>query len=37
MIQLQEHLLKMGYVVSIRDDNKRCKHCTELTLLRVQC
>jgi len=37
MINLQEHLLKMGYVVVVRDDNKRCPHCTELTLVRVRC
>jgi hypothetical protein len=27
----------MGYVVTNRDDNKKCKHCTELTLLRARC
>jgi hypothetical protein len=37
MVKLQEHLLKTGYAVSVRDDNQRCKHCTELTLVRYQC
>jgi hypothetical protein len=36
-IRLQEHLLKAGYTVANRDDNVRCKHCTELTLVRTQC
>lgn len=37
LVHLQEHLLKMGYVVAIRDDNRMCPHCTELTLLRYKC
>jgi hypothetical protein len=37
MVQLQEHLLNMGYAVAIRDDNQRCPHCSELTLLRYKC
>jgi hypothetical protein len=37
MVELQEHLLKTGYAVAVRDDNRRCKHCTELTLVRYQC
>jgi hypothetical protein len=37
MINLQEHLLKMGYAVINRDDNRRCFHCTELTLVRIRC
>lgn len=37
LVNLQEHLLKMGYVVAVRDDNEMCKHCTELTLLRHKC
>lgn len=37
LVHLQEHLLKMGYVVAIRDDNRLCPHCTELTLLRYKC
>jgi hypothetical protein len=37
MVRLQEHLLKTGYAVGFRDDNRRCRHCTELTLVRYQC
>jgi hypothetical protein len=37
MVKLQEHLLKAGYAVAFRDDNRRCRHCTELTLVRYQC
>ena len=37
MVELQDHLLHMGYIVVVRDDNQRCRHCTELTLLRVRC
>jgi hypothetical protein len=37
VVKLQEHLLKTGYAVAARDDNKHCKHCTELTLVRFQC
>lgn len=37
MINLQTHLLKMGYAVVKRDDNSRCPHCTELTLVRIRC
>jgi hypothetical protein len=37
MVKLQEHLLKAGYAVGFRDDNKACRHCTELTLVRYQC
>lgn len=37
MINLEAHFLRMGYVVVERDDNARCLHCTELTLLRVKC
>jgi len=37
MIQLQTRFLKMGYAVVIRDDNAHCKHCTELTLVRIRC
>jgi hypothetical protein len=37
MINLQSHFLKMGYAVVKRDDNKACKHCTELTLVRIRC
>ena len=37
MIQLQTHLLRMGYATIIRDNNGRCAHCTELTLIRIKC
>ena len=37
MISLQAHLLRMGYAVIVRDDNKRCLHCSELTLVRIRC
>lgn len=34
-VELSQKLLRMGYVVVERDDNPRCPHCTELTLVRV--
>jgi Methyltransferase domain len=37
LLELQSRLLKMGYVVAVRDDNRACDHCTELTLLRHKC
>jgi hypothetical protein len=37
MVKLQEHLLKAGYAVGFRDDNRACRHCTELTLVRYAC
>ena len=37
LVHLQQHFLRMGYVVSNRDDNRRCRHCTELTLVRARC
>lgn len=37
MINMQEHLLKMGYATIIRDDNEVCPHCSELTLMRIRC
>lgn len=37
MVRLQSHLLGLGYVVVNRDDNPFCRHCTELTLVRVAC
>jgi len=37
MVNLQAHLLRMGYVATERDDNRMCPHCTELTLVRVRC
>lgn len=37
LLELQNHLMRMGYVVTVRDDNPRCLHCTELTLIRARC
>jgi hypothetical protein len=37
LLELQSRLLKMGYVVVVRDDNRACDHCAELTLLRHKC
>merc|ERR1712157_9214 len=37
MIRLAAHLLKLGYATAIRINNPRCKHCTELTLIRYRC
>jgi len=37
MIRMQERFLRMGYAVVVRDDNKHCPHCTELTLVRIRC
>jgi len=37
LVELQQHLLRTGYVVAHRDDNRMCRHCTELTLLRHKC
>jgi len=37
MIHLQDRFLKMGYAVVVRDDNRFCPHCTELTLVRIRC
>ena len=37
MVELQAHLLRMGYVVVERDDNMACLGCTELTLIRAGC
>ena len=37
MVQLQSHLLKMGYATIINDLNPYCTHCTELTLMRIRC
>ena len=36
-VNLQAHLLRMGYIVVERDDNRFCPHCTELTLVRTRC
>jgi len=37
LVELQTHLLRMGYAVVFRDDNGKCRHCTELTLMRIHC
>lgn len=37
MLRFQRHLLGLGYVVVHRDDNPACRHCTELTLMKVAC
>jgi len=37
LVNLAERLLKIGYVVAVRDDNMECASCTELTLLRHMC
>ena len=37
IVMLQKDLLEMGYVVVKRDDNRACRHCTELTLVRILC
>ena len=37
LVELQNHLLHMGYIVVNRADNPRCTGCTELTLMRVRC
>jgi hypothetical protein len=37
IVRLQSHFLRMGYAVIVRDDNRFCKHCSELTLLRFKC
>ena len=37
MIYLNQHFMKMGFVVVARDNNRFCPHCTELTLVRIRC
>lgn len=37
MVRLQERFILMGYSVVVQDDNERCTHCTELTLIRTRC
>lgn len=37
MLRFQSHLFGLGYVVVNHDDNPQCRHCTELTLLKVAC
>ena len=36
-LEMQRHLMHMGYVAIVRDDNRLCPHCTELELIRVRC
>jgi len=35
--ELQTHLLRMGYATIVRDNNRRCLACSELTILRFRC
>ena len=35
LVELQAHMLELGYVVAVREDSETCPHCTELTLLRI--
>jgi hypothetical protein len=37
MVQLQSRLLKMGYATVVYDPNSFCKHCVELSLMRIRC
>lgn len=37
MISLARQLFQMGYIVIKHDDNRACKHCVELTLVRAYC
>jgi hypothetical protein len=37
MVRMQSHLLRMGYVTVINNPNKKCRHCVELTLVRIRC
>jgi hypothetical protein len=37
LIDLAAELVRAGYVIAVRDDNPKCLHCTELTILRVAC
>jgi hypothetical protein len=37
MVKLAAHLMNMGYAVQVKDDNKRCMHCMEVTLTRFRC
>jgi hypothetical protein len=37
LVRLQSNLLRVGFVTVHRDDNPHCRHCTELTLMRVAC
>jgi hypothetical protein len=37
LIDLAAELVRTGYAIAVRDDNPKCLHCTELTILRVAC
>jgi hypothetical protein len=37
IVDLAAQLLDLGYIIAKRDDNRLCRHCSELTLLRVFC
>ena len=37
MIELEAKFLNMGYAVVHKKDDPYCKHCTELTLVRIRC
>lgn len=37
LVHLQQHFLRMGYVVVHREDNPWYVECTELTLIRARC
>ena len=37
MITLKKHLTDMGYFSTVYDLNPQCRHCLELTLLRMWC
>lgn len=37
MVRLASRLIKLGYATIVRDNNRFCKHCTELTSIRFRC
>lgn len=37
MVRLASRLIKLGYGTIVRDNNRFCKHCTELTSIRFRC
>jgi len=37
MVHLHSRLLKMGYATAVYDANESCKHCVELSLVRIRC
>lgn len=37
LVNVAQLLFDLGYIVARRDDNRACKHCSELTLIRVYC